>query len=262
MNGVAFSLRFGLLWWPCLALAGEVADHGHPILRVESIHPIELSVQLNEKKSQLSLPVEFERGIAGLYRDVYVEDLNGDGVKEIVFRMEEGGVNACSRVLSYGGAEKGLSELIFGESGLCNFKVRDGYVISAYREGALWKEQVYRISDGLAVLKVADSCVGCGEVKREIHGADGSISRLLVSDGYAYESRLPLSAIVFSSRASIFTSPEASAQTEKYLVEGNKVILLEYSMGVDNEEWYEFRFSGAENIGGWIRCGDLDVCNK
>ena len=232
-----------------------------PILEVESHFPLKLSVFEQGKSYGLSPPGDFMREIEDVYEDVHVEDLTGDGVGEVVFNLGGGRVNACSRVLHYTDSDRSLSELMFSGGGLCDFKIRHGYVISSYKDGAVWAEDVYVVKGGKAYIKISDRCVGCGEIVRKEYLPDGSFVRLLVSDEVDFEKRTPLIAKVASLQAWIFSSLGAAQPTRKYLIRGDEVTILGGGKA-RGEEWIEFRFSGSTTTEGWLKCSDLDGCNE
>lgn len=131
-------------------------------------------------------------GIEDIYDDVFLQDLNDDGIHEVVFRMPASAVNACSRILIYDADSRSLDELIFSNGDVCNLETRNGYLISRYRDGAMWKEDVYRLAGGKALPILSDSCVGCGEVRRKQYDSDGSSVDYSVSDDPDFEKRQPL----------------------------------------------------------------------
>jgi hypothetical protein len=239
---------------------GANAESSLPALQIDRLTPLAVSVAFQGESYPLSLPDDFMKEMEGVYNDVYIEDLNGDGVGEVVFRLDGGGLNTCSKVLYYKAADRSLAELDFGDGSLCNFKVRRDYIVSSYRDGAVWKENVYRVQGGEVKHYISDSCVGCGEIKRKVYHSDRSFTRLLVSDDVDFERRVPLIAKISSLRADIFTSPEISKKTSKYLVRGDKITLLDFFKD-DDEDWIEFRFSGVVTTEGWLRCSDLEYCD-
>lgn len=231
-----------------------------PALTVSNREPLELSVFEQGKIYDLLLPKDFMHEIEGAYNGVDIIDLSGDGVGEVIFRLAGGGVNSCSRVLQYTNHEHSLSELVF-KGGLCNFKVRNGYVISSFRDEAVWSEDVYAVKNGKTNIVISDRCVGCGEVNRKKYLPDGSIVKMLVSDSIDFEKRTPLTGSVAPPRAWIFSSPDARQQTKKYLIRGDKVTLLGF-YNAHGEDWIEFRFSGRSTTEGWLRCSDIESCDK
>ncbi len=245
-------------FFSCAVYAGSSL----PVLKVDSRLPLALSVFEQGKSYPLSVSSDFMRDIEGIYSDVYIEDLSGDGVGEVVFRLEGESVNSCSRVLFYTGSGRSLSELTFNGRALCNFRARQGYVISSYREGAAWSEDVYSVKDGKVEAIISDNCVGCGEVRRKKYNPDGSFIRFLVSDDVDFEKRTPLTATVASLRAGVFSSPEAAQPTKKYLIRGDKVTLLGFDKSHSGEDWIEFRFSGSTTTEGWLKCSDLKECTE
>ncbi len=230
------------------------------MLKVESRLPLTLAVFDRGVSYDLSLPADFMREIEGVYDEVHIEDLNGDGVGEVVFSLTGENVNSCSRVLYYERRDRSLAELLFKQGRVCNIKVRSGYILSCYKEGAVWVEDVYVINGGKADIKISDRCVGCGEVSRTEYRSDGSTLQFLVSDDVVFEKRIVLSAMVVSFQANIFSLPAIAQATKQYLIEGDKVTLLGFQ-SVRGEEWVKFRFSGKITIEGWLKCSDLDVCD-
>ncbi|WP_223593749.1 hypothetical protein [Pseudomonas sp. A-R-19] len=237
------------------------AESSLPVIKIDARTPLAISVSLQENSYSLPLPADFTRQIEGLYSDVYIEDINGDGIGEVIFRLEGGDVNTCSKVLHYRTDSNSLTEMDFGDGALCNFKIENGYILGSYRYGSTWSEYVYRIRDGIVKLEILDSCVGCGEIKRKVYHSDGSVTRLLVSDSLDHERRMPLSATISSARAVIFSSPETSKHTKKYLTQGDEVTLLDFLKDNDDRDWIEFRYSGAAVTEGWLKCSDLENCD-
>lgn len=260
MNGSRSVSMVGLLLIFYLFSFEASAESSLPTLQIDRLSPLAVSVASQGESYSLSLPNDFMNKVEGVYDDVYIEDLNGGGVGELVFRLGGGSSNACSKVLYYKAADRTLAELDFGDESLCNFKVRRNYIVSSYREGAVWKENVYRIQGGEVRNYFSDSCVGCGEVKRRMYHSDRSFTRLLVSDDVDFERRVPLVAKVSSLRANVFTSPEISKRTNKYLIQGDEITLLDFFK--DDEGWIEFRFSGGVTTEGWLRCSDLEYCYR
>jgi hypothetical protein len=237
------------------------AESSLPVLKIDGRKPLAISAYIQGRSYPLTLPPEFLKDAEDLYGEVYIKDLNGDGIGEVIFPLEGGGVNNCSKVLHYGVVDNSLSELVFGVGSLCGFKVGQDYVISSYRDGSVWKEYVYRIRGGLAEVEVIDSCVGCGEIKREVHNSDGSVTRFLVSDNIDFRLRVPLMTSVASSKAIVFLSPENSRKTSKYLVGGDKITLLDFFKDADGKDWVEFRYVGIIVTEGWVKCTDLEYCD-
>ncbi|MGF6098836.1 hypothetical protein [Pseudomonas sp. 18175] len=228
-----------------------------PILAIQDGTPIKLAVFERGVFLSLAVPDAFMREVEGLYEEVYLKDLTGDGIAEFVFRLGGEGVNSCSRVLRYYREGRSLSELEFGRGGLCNFKVARNYIVSSYRDGASWNEDVYEIKDGAVRIKLSDRCIGCGEVNRLEYHPGGLLKRSLVSDDGDFEKRAVLTANVISNKANIYSSPAGTHSTQKYLMQGDKVTLLGFHIS-NNERWMEFRFEGAVVTEGWLRCGDTD----
>ena len=231
-----------------------------PIIDVVSAVPLLFSVSEKGETFAVSPSKKFMRDIFEMYEDVYVEDLTGDGVAEVFFRLGSRGVNTCYKVLTYMGRDRSLGELLFSGGELCNYRVENGRVISAYKNGAVWVEDVYFFRDGKFFIELSDSCVGCGEVTRRAYRHDSSFFSFLVSDDMNFEGRVPFVAEVKSQRAWIFSSPEAAGPTDRYLKVGDKVTFLNVE-SVRGQEWVEFRFSEDSSPEGWLKCSDVGGCD-
>lgn len=232
-----------------------------PVLKVESVFPLTLSVLDRGVSYGLSMPSNFMTDIEGVYNDVHIEDLTSDGVGEVVFSLAGDGVNTCSRVLRYNSDGRSLSELFFNRSGICNFKTRNKYIVSSYKDGAAWVEDFYVAKGNRMDIKASDRCVGCGEISRTEYRSDGSSIRYLVSDDIDFEKRAPLVTDVVSFKAKIFTAPGVTQSTKKYLMRGDRVTLLGFD-SVRGEDWVEFRFLGrGATTEGWLKCSDIVGCS-
>lgn len=239
-----------------MAYAGSL-----PVIAIKNRLPLSLSVFEGGASFDLSVPKDFISEIEGVYDEVYLQDLTDDGVAEVIFNLKGEGVNYCSRALYYNGDKRSLRELVFGRGGLCDFKVSNGYIVSSYKDGAAWVEDVY-VAKGVEVsIKISDRCVGCSEISRQDYRSDGLIIKYLVSNNVDFEKRTALVASVASLKARIFSSPEATRPTKKYLVRGDRISLLGFE-GVCGEDWVEFRFLGKSITEGWLKCSDLDSCRR
>ncbi|WP_341520209.1 hypothetical protein AABC73_17185 [Pseudomonas sp. G.S.17] len=225
---------------------------------VDSIPPFAVYISEQGKLHPVSLPTGFNDDPQGVYDDIYVEDLSDDGVGEIVVRLATNGVNVCSKILHYNKTNRSLNELRFGDRNLCNFKVRRGFIISSYKNGAAWSEDIYTLQGEKVNAIVSDSCIGCGEVRRKKYGSDGTIVEFLVSDDIDFEKRTPLTARVSSLLAEIYSAPDAMQSSEKNLVRGDEVFLLGFEKLSGGENIVEFRLSGNIVIEGWLKCSDLN----
>lgn len=225
---------------------------------VHSKFPLSVFVLQDGLLHQSIIPNAFLEEIEGVYEDVHVEDLDDDGVGEIVVELAGSQVNTCYRVLRYSTQNKTVSEVDFYGKNLCGYRGKDSKVISAYRQGAMWFEDLYELKDGAAKLISSDSCIGCGAVNRKIFQSNGSITQLVVSDAASYEGRQPLAVKVLVPKAMIYKYPEPLKPTKRYLVKGDEAVIV----GFDEKfpKWVEIRYSGAILSEGWMKCRDLKGC--
>lgn len=259
MSRVSIAVLVGTLFFCGFPSCDVYGDSSLPLLVVKNRNPLTFSVAAQGKSYGLSLPKNFMREIEGVYDGVDIEDLTGDGIGEVIFHLVGKGVNYCSRVLHYTDSDRSLSELVFSKAGLCNFKVQHGYIVSSYKDGAAWVEDVYVVKGGKSDIRISDRCVGCGEVERKKYRSDGSFAKLLVTDNVDFEKRVPLVVNVLSLQARIYSSPDDEQPTKKYLVRGDRVTLLGFE-SARGEDWVEFRFSGNETTEGWLKCKDVGSC--
>lgn len=228
-----------------------------PQLSVSGVDAPVVELTQGDVTSRLHIPTGFFMDIDELYDEVYVMDLDGNGVDEVIFHLAKGSVNSCSRVLKYDGVDGLLHELKFAGGELCNIKEVNGHLVSSYRVGGAWVEDVYDFVDGYPRLIVSDACIGCGEVQRRELTPSGSYTQFLVSDGETYSERKPIVAQIRSVKAKIYASPDVAAVTKKYLVRGDRIKIVGYEQS--DQCWLEFRYFAFSASEGWLRCSDVGI---
>jgi hypothetical protein len=239
--------------------SGVMAGMPGVILKVESVNPVVVSASEQGKSGRLSLPDSFTSQIDDLYDDAYVEDVDGNGQLEVVFNLVGGQVNQCFRILHYNNVNRSLSEWIFKDGSFCNPVNKGKYLVSSYRDGAIWHEDIYSMANGKPELYISDSCVGCDQVRRKTYRPEGTPVKVLVSDHGDFEKRIPLKAKITSARARIFSSADPNTSTKKYLIRGDEITLLDYYRSPDDTDWAEFRFEDPKTTTeGWLRHSDID----
>jgi hypothetical protein len=186
-------LLFGALAFCSWLSVGASTSLPQMFVRVIHQGHIEVLISEDEKARVLMLPAAFADGIDGLYEKVHVEDLNNDGVGEIVFQLGQAtGVNICYRALTYVESSQSLKEMVFAEAGLCNFRFTHGHLVSAYRNAGAWTEDIYRFHGHAPQLLISDEGVGGGEVRRTVFSDNGSVIKYGVSDHVDYVKRIRL----------------------------------------------------------------------
>lgn len=259
MNTANRLLAVALLFFSCSESAPATQKLPSVMLKVDSSNPLEVSASVQGKSYMLSLPVDFMSQVYGLYSDVYVDDLNGDGKWELVFDLIGNDVNHCFKVLHYNEDDRSFSEWLFKGLGLCNPIRRGRFLISSYREGASWTEDVYAMKNGKPEIHITDRCVGCYEVRRKIYIPGKQPVKVLVSNDIEFERRISLKASVTSLRARIFSFPDSGWPTEKYLIRGDEITLVDFDKSKDGQDSAEFNFIG-DNVktDGWLKYSDLE----
>ncbi len=223
--------------------------------------PVKLCKQ--EECERISFPKGMHDSIANGYADASLEDLTGDGVPELIWtHVEEGSVNTCSEVYQYESIRSSFVKLRGFSKPICNYTLENSYIISSYRSGAKWHEDIYVIENGGPVLKVTDSCLGCDYIERTTHLPGDKVEHLLVTNDSNRNQRVPLSTVITSPKAILYKAPSFDQATTMYLVTGDKVILTDFIETESNSFWYKIKYVTANDkvIQAWINCDELDIC--
>jgi|TARA_R100000541_G_scaffold13610_5_gene22666 hypothetical protein len=216
-----------------------------------------------EDCDRIGFPKGAQESIANGYSDASLEDLTGDGIPELILtHAEEGSVNTCSAIYRYDSTRSSFVKFKAFSKQICNYTVKDSHIISSYRSGAKWHEDIYAIESGNPVLKFTDSCVGCDYIERTIHLQEDKVEHLLVTNDSNHNQRVPLSTVVTSPKATLYKAPSFDQATTMYLVTGDKVILTDFTETESNSFWYKIKYVTAKEkvITAWISCNDLDIC--
>lgn len=255
---------FLLLLLACLALAFPQfmvarAGEGYSFM-VRNSSPLALSVIKDGKERSVLIPPNVTMETEGIYVDVSLDDIDGDGSDEIIMTHKaEGGVNSCSKVYRYDPGGNSIMEINFSGGDLCNYRKEEGYLISKYRDGSVWIEDIYKVDANSARIIFTDSCLECGSILRKEYKSKGGLKEYLVFDREHLSDRKPMFFQVISRRAEIFETPDLSRPSTKYLVRGDKILVTEISI-VDGSAWVKFIFCGKVTSRGWLKCSDLISC--
>ncbi|WP_407294402.1 XAC2610-related protein [Stutzerimonas zhaodongensis] len=240
----------------------ELADDGPKfVLTGLPLSPVKICNQ--EDCERIGLPKGAQDAIADGYTDAALEDLTGDGIPELILtHADEGSVNSCSAIYRYDSTQSSFVNFEAFSKRICNYTLEAGYIISSYRSGAKWHEEIYAIESGNPVLKVTDSCLGCDYIERTIHLPEDKVEHLLVTNNPNHNQREPLSTIVTSPKAILYKAPSLDQATTMYLVNGDKVILTDFTETESNFFWYKIKYVTAKDkvIQAWISCDKLAIC--
>ncbi|MDH1263842.1 hypothetical protein [Pseudomonas sp. GD03944] len=216
-----------------------------------------------ERCTTLTPPGDMLEAMRDGYDQVSVDDLTLDGTPEIILtHRAEGSVNACTRVYRYDNALGTLHPLGDSSRQLCNYVIAHGHVISRYRSGAMWHEDIYQIKNNDLILAYSDSCVGCDTIKRTRYQDDARTDTLLVTNNLDHRLRKPVSTTVLSKKAVLYREPRIDQPTRMYLISGDEVVLTDATSD-DDTYWYRIRYTTAKGkpIEGWLRCDDTTLCD-
>ena len=216
-----------------------------------------------ERCTTLTPPSDMLDAMRDGYDQVSVDDLTLDGTPEIILtHRAEGSVNACTRIYRYDHALGTLHPLGDSARQLCNYVIAHGHVISRYRSGAMWHEDIHEIKNNDLILAYSDSCVGCDTIKRTRYLDDAKTDHLLVTNNLDHRLRTPISTTVLSKKAVLYREPHIGHATRMYLIRGDEVALTDATSDDDNF-WYRIRYITAKGkpVEGWLRCDDTALCD-
>lgn len=223
------------------------------------------SIELCQRGSCTTLPASQAMldALSEGYTEISTADLTQDGIAEIIMTSaEEGSVNICSVVYRYNidaGAFTALENLPLQ---LCNYGIEHNRIVSSYRSGAKWYEDVYKVQDNNLVLELTDSCIGCDYSQRTIYLTDGNTQQLLVSSNRDFTLRTPLTTTVISAKAVLYKAPSLEQSSRMHLIQGDEVTLTDFNAAQDDTFWYQISYSSATGkvINGWLKCNDIAFC--
>ncbi|MBW9107029.1 hypothetical protein [Paraburkholderia phenoliruptrix] len=258
-SNLAHLLARGLL---CMAVAVPLpASSGQAKYNLPSIYAVD-KVRLCNAKSvckNITPTAELKKAIDEGYENLSLVDIYRDGDEKLVATSAGG----CSKFFLFNRATQTFSPISFVGNGrdICNYKVEGRRLISSYKLDSKQYEDVYRIKDGAYQLIVSDGCVGCDQITRSVYH-DGELSaKLLVTNETKYGKRRPIISSVRAEWAALYSAASDTSMTKLYLVEGDKVQLLDFDDS--NGLWYLVRYVSKQNrsITKWVRCKDLTICN-
>ncbi|SFP21692.1 hypothetical protein SAMN05216229_10128 [Geopseudomonas sagittaria] len=198
------------------------------------------------------------------YSQISLEDLTLDGIPEIILTHNaEGSVNACSKVYRYDSKFETLHSMDNIRNQLCNYSINNDHLVSSYRSGAKWHEDIYKIKNNDLILAFSDSCIGCDYINRTIYLGSTETDTLLVTDNLDYRLRTPISTTVISQKATLYSEPNINRATKMYLINGDEVALTDATSD-ENYFWYKIRYATKEGrlINAWLQCEDVKFCEK
>ena len=198
------------------------------------------------------------------YSQISLEDLTLDGISEVILTHNaEGSVNACSKVYRYDSEIETLRSMDKPQSQLCNYSIENDYLISSYRSGAKWHEDIYKIKNNDLILTISDSCIGCDYINRALYLDGRKTENLLVKNSPDYRLRAPISTTVTSEKATLYSEPNINKTTKMYLINGDVVALTDATSD-ENYFWYKIRYVTKKGtlINAWLHCEDINFCEQ
>jgi len=212
----------------------------------------------------IAIPETMLDAIDNGYSQISLEDLTLDGISEVILtHTAEGSVNACSKVYRYDSENETLRPMDKLQSQLCNYSIKNNYLISSYRIGAKWHEDIYKIKNNDLILTISDSCIGCDYINRTLYLGGRKTGKLLVENSLDYRLRTPLSTTVISKKATLYSEPNINQATKMYLINGDEVALTDATSD-ENYFWYKIRYVTKKGtlIDAWLHCEDISFCEQ
>ncbi|NQD91323.1 hypothetical protein HP532_01490 [Pseudomonas sp. CrR25] len=244
----------------------DPASTSHTTLTIEGSSPsIFINVCHEGSCKTIAPPQKMLDSISDGYSEITLEDLTQDGRPEIILtHSEEGSVNTCSEVYQYKEELNTIIHINNLHNQLCNYSTKNDSVISSYRSGAKWHEDIYKVKDNSLVLELTDSCIGCNYIDRTIYHSSGKSEHLLVTDNLDYALRNPISTKVITQKAMLYNEPRTDHITKMYLITGDEVILTNFASTEDDSFWYKIRYVTQKGkvIRAWLKCADIDFCEN
>lgn len=198
------------------------------------------------------------------YSEISLNDLTRDVLPEVILTHNaEGAVNSCSRIFRYENETGTLSALDGIKNQICNYSVKNDALISRYRNGAKWYEDIYKVRNDNLYLTFSDSCVGCDYISRTIFSHGTKADSLLVTNNLDYQLRRPLSTVIATEKAVLYSEPNVKHITRMYLISGDQVSLIDESPD-ETISWYKVRYKTKKGkiINAWLQCGDIQFCEE
>jgi hypothetical protein len=199
------------------------------------------------------------------YTEISAEDLTLDGRPEIILtHIEEGSVNTCSEVYKYDTDENTLTSISGLQRQLCNYSIQKGHIVSSYRSGAKWHEDIYEIRNNDFILKISDSCIGCEHINRTLYNQNKKFGKLLVTDNPNYTLRTPISTKIISKKAKLYKKPTTNQPANMYLIKNDSVTLTDFASTESDEYWYEIKYTSkkGKEVNAWLQCNDIEFCEQ
>lgn len=212
----------------------------------------------------ITIPETMLDAINNEYSQISLEDLTLDGISEVILTHNaESSVNACSKVYRYDSEYETLRPMDKLQSQLCNYSIKDKHLISSYRSGAKWHEDIYKIENNDLILTISDNCIGCDHINRTLYLGERKTENLLVANSLDYRLRTPISKTVISKKATLYSEPNINQTTKMYLINGDVVALTDATSD-ENYFWYKIRYVTKKGtlINAWLHCEDINFCEQ
>ncbi|MFJ3263743.1 hypothetical protein ACIPK7_26120 [Pseudomonas sp. NPDC086581] len=211
-----------------LLLVGLAQDVAASQLIMDSENPLSISFSDNNGNKSINIPEKFFNETDEVYTKVHLEKIDSDDIDEVVMTLD-GETNSCFKVYRYDRDSNLLVEIKFRNGDICNYRKEGNYLVSSYRAGAAWREDIYYENGHEFQLRYEDVCIGCGEVSRIEFGLGGEESEYLVTDREDFKDRNLLMLEVSSRKAKIYRESAVQSGSNKYLIKGDRVQVMRFS---------------------------------
>ncbi|MBU9856417.1 hypothetical protein [Rahnella bonaserana] len=223
---------------------------------IYSSYSIALSSNCNlQVCSGFNTPESFKNTINEGYENLEVTTILN---KRYAVATTTNDVNKCSVLFPI--SEQGISNypINFHKNPFCNYSVVNGKVVSSWKDGAKWHEDIYEVNNGSWSLFIRDECIGCDIVKRTLYENDKPKNTLLLKDGYDFTKRIKITGVISTEKSMLFKTSNPNNKSKSYLIKGDVFNLIDMS---PDGNYYKISYlmKSGKNLEGWISYNDFSI---
>jgi hypothetical protein len=126
-------------------------------------------------------------------------------------------------------------QILSDGSQLCDYKKTNDQLINRFLDGGKWYEKLYKEKEKYYQIILEDQCIDCDMVQRKIYNKN--LNYLLVTNEHNLFDRKPIIKKIAVNQAYLYDDALEKSKTKMYLIEDDKVELLQYRDG-----FYQIRY--------------------
>lgn len=136
--------------------------------------------------------------------------------------------------------QKKEDNFLSDSSQLCSYRKVNDQLINRFRTDGKWYEILYKKNKKYYQIVLEDQCVDCEMVQRKVYNKE--LNYLLVTNEDNIFERKPLIEKIKVNKAYLYDEPEENSKTNIYLIENDKVQLLQYQ-----DDFYQIKYINKKN---------------